>query len=173
VTKSLILTATERLSTLVATRSSRRSFIARSPGLVSIAAVGSGVMTATARAAFLCDSNRIVDNPTPTGCGGSRTPPCGAGDSVSCGHFGSSGTCPSGTNFCGDWLTNCPQCASGLKIWSDCCAANQQCAAASSCVCVTDTDNTQRAHCCFAHQWVGGTPGDCSRIYCRTTACSV
>ena len=162
---TLILSATRRLSAAVANRTSRRSFIGRASGVAFVAAAATFPDTAQA---LTCDCAGPNCN---NGCG-NRSIHCGAnGHSVSCkGLTGFGGQCPANTAACGAWSCTCSSCTSGVRIWTDCCAANDQCSSTSSCLCVPDTDGVSRPSCCYGHCYQGGQSG-CHYIYCRYETC--
>lgn len=177
---SHVLRATQRFSTTVASRTSRRSLIARATGAAFLVAVGSGLVAEDASAALQCDCDNEpnCNYVHRSDCAADRTrSPCttGAGPhkSVTCGGLtGVGGQCPSGSTACGSWtcgtMSGC-SCANG-KVWTDCCATADQCHDESSCICVSDTDGVYRASCCYHHCYNGG-PDNCNFIYCRFGKC--
>jgi len=165
--------ATAGLSTKVASRVSRRSFLGRVGRLTMVMAAAGTIVGITAEEAFAlqcdCDGRRCD-----AGCTGSRTAPSGCrtgGHSVTCnGLTGTGGQCPSNSVRCGSWSCSCSTsvCASGTRIWTDCCAS---CSSASSCRCVRDTDGVLRRTCCNKKCYVGGS--NCSHfIRCRYAQCA-
>jgi hypothetical protein len=172
VNESLVLNATRRFSSVVATRSSRRSFIGRAGRFAFVLAAGGAMATrfADPALALMCDCAGPGCN---TGCSGDRSKTCDVGGhSVSCkGLTGTGGECPNCTVPCGVWTCGCSSCASGTRIWTDCCANCDQCSSGSSCRCVRDTDMVTRKTCCFRHCYQGGQ-SDCHFIVCRFEQCA-
>jgi hypothetical protein len=168
VIESLVLNSTRKLSVFVASRTSRRSFIARTTSVAAAAAVGAAIFPDPA-AALACD---CAGPGCTTGCGGDRSAGCDAnGHSVSCnGLTGVGGLCPPNSTACGAWTCSCSSCSSGVRLWTDCCATANQCHDASSCVCVPDTDGVTRGTCCHHHCYQGG-PNNCNFIICRFEKC--
>jgi hypothetical protein len=168
--ESMTLAGTQRLSTFVANRISRRSFIGRVSGVAAAAAAGAAAFPDPA-AALTCDCPGGGCN---TGCN-DRSKSCGVnGHSVTCGGLtGNGGQCPYYTVACGSWGCTCSsQCpGSQVRIWTDCCAIADQCSDPSSCRCVRDTDGVTRPTCCYGHCYQGGGT-NCHHIVCRYQKCA-
>jgi hypothetical protein len=174
-TSSQLQSVTANLSKNVASRVSRRSFLGRVGRLTMVMAAAGTVVGMTAEEAFAlqCDcAGRDCD----AGCSGNRTAPSGCrgtGHSVTCrGLTGVGGRCPDNTVGCGSWSCgNCSACASGVRIWTDCCATGQ-CSGASSCRCVRDTDGVLRRTCCNKKCYAGGGSNCSHFIRCRYARCA-
>lgn len=175
-TSSQLQSVTANLSKNVASRVSRRSFLGRVGRLTMVMAAAGTVVgiTADEASALQCDcAGRVGD----ANCTGNRTAPSGCrdtGHSVTClGLTGTGGQCPPNTVACGSWPCNCPTsvCASGTRIWTDCCASGQ-CSGASSCRCVRDTDGVLRRTCCNKKFYANGGSNCSHFIRCRYARCA-
>jgi hypothetical protein len=164
--------ATAVMSKGLAARISRRSFVAWTGRFAMVMATAGTLVGISAHDAFalVCSCAGRGCN---AGCSGSRPPPsrCRSGHSVTCAALGSRTRCPTNTVACGSWVCSCSSCASGRKRWTDCCATGQ-CAATSSCHCVTDTDGVLRPTCCYKKCYAGGGSNCSHFIRCRFGACT-
>lgn len=172
-TSSRIANSTRRMSTGLASRISRRSFLGRAGKFALVIGGGGtavGILADPALATLQCDTC----HPTCTACSTSNRPDPGCtapGSSVTCkGLTGTGGVCPNSTVTCGSWACNCSSCSSGSKRWTDCCETGTHCDGGARCV--TDVDGETRPTCRF-RKCYPSSQGTCSQyIRCRIGVCT-
>lgn len=161
----------DRLSRRLANRVSRRSFISRLGRGLAVASVsGLGVLATAKEAYAVCqyagtDAGRCVCG-TVT-CNDPQGESCCTRLSINCADLpGGSNACPSGTCKCGCWCIGDSGCASGLRMWTDCCGCSP-----GDCHCLIGCDQLSHPTCCRTKCYGGcGTCGT-SKIKCRVKKC--
>jgi hypothetical protein len=169
---SRIQLATGDVATRLASRVSRRSFLARAGRVALVLSAGGSAVGILSDPAYAlpCDCG---GGPKSSGCGSSRQNPGDCDEfshSVTCKELTGDNSCPNTAVRCGSWTCTCDTCQGNVKTWTDCCETGSHCDQPGDCRCVRDKDGVRRPTCCHRKFYAGGDD-HCNFIRCRISDC--